>query len=125
MKRPILFVPPAAMLLGAVMIGGGFFLGGAPGSWLLPIVVTVVEKGWFGIREIPAEMYVFPKDPLWIDTQSTLFVVVTYGKAVLGTVTAVAGAFLATKLWRYLVVKKLRWMTDREVDEYLHRASET
>ena len=105
-----------------------FGFGGLPlaiaGTWLLPVAVTVVKNGWPAVREIPTELHIFPRVPTWIDPQSTLFLIVNYGTLTLALASACAGLLLSIKLWRYLVVKKLRWMTEDQADAYLKRIAE-
>ncbi|SRR6266498_1901744 len=124
MKHPIFLVPPAAILLAMLMV----VVVGLPlftaGGWLLPVTVTLIEKDWSAIRQIPTEMHIFAKDPTWIDPHSTLFLVVTWGKALLAVATGSIGIALGIKFWRYLVVKKLRWMTEEQVETYLKRIAE-
>ena len=59
-----------------------------------------------------------------MEAGSFLFYAMNYGSLVVGAAAGLAGLLLAIKSWRYLVVKKFRWMTEDQVEAYLKRIAE-
>jgi len=59
--------------------------------------------------------------PAFIDPESKLAVVAAM--AVIGMALATVGVWSADRCWRYLVVERWKWMTQKEVDAFHERAA--
>lgn len=105
--------------IGLLVIGIG--VGGALGSWLPPLAVAS-WGGHGGIASIPRSAFVFAEPPDWLRSENhSLFSSIKLCSAVFALAGAAAAMALAQRLWRYLMVRKLGWMTDKEVDEFWKR----
>ncbi len=91
-------------------------------SWISAGLVVLIGRGSLSaITGIPIKSWVFPVSAPWFtETEETLWNI--------GGILALIAAFVVLiwcfKLWRYIVVRKLNWMTDEEVDEFLIRGGD-
>jgi hypothetical protein len=94
-------------------------LGMAAGSWVIPLTIAIVHDGLGGFAQVRVEAWVFAHPPNWIDPNSDRIAHGTI-EATSAILALIAGAFAAKrglKLAQYLIVKKLRWMTQEEVEK--------
>ena len=117
MSGRFFLIPKRAFALFIVVIPPLGCMGIVLASWVLPLVMAVGRNGFQGIESIPVEWYGFAHAPSWIDPKADhdVYSIVD----LCGLVLAVPGAWLfgtlGVRLWRFLVVTKLHWMTDEEV----------
>ena len=107
--------PPAAILLLVIMMVFACPAGAVIGGWILPVVLTVVHDGWRAIPTIPVVERIFGGEPTWLSPEAAQFV--SFVNLLLGGTGLIAALAFAMRVWRFIVVKKLGWMTDRDVDE--------
>jgi hypothetical protein len=100
-----------------VLISIGCWLGGIVGNWPLPLIAALFEPGKLASLPKPEWGFLNPPESLKIGHPS-LYSFVMWGSIVLGLIGAGIGFASGQRLWRYLVVKKFGWMTDKEVDEF-------
>ena len=108
-----------AFVLGAGLLIVGAFGGLAAGAWPIPIAVALAHGGVSELSRWPIRQGVFPGIPEWATGTAEMalgLVPPFFAIAGMG-----AGAALALQAWRYIMVKRLHWMTDDEVDEVLKR----
>jgi hypothetical protein len=118
-------VPPHAFLLWIVLVGGTALLGMTAGTWVVPLTLAIWRDGLSGVMQVRTELGVFAHAPMWIDPtrHSTLFKFVEMSVIVFGIVGLRCGV-LGERLYRFLVVEKLHWMTRDEVDAARSREKE-
>ena len=116
-------MPTGAVALLVVIIPASMFVGGAIGSWLVPLALAVLRDGIDGPAQIPIEWGVIANLPIWLDPESGRPWYTIAGIA--SMIVCIAGAgvlgLLGGRLWGWLVVKKFRWMTEEEVREFSKR----
>ena len=110
--------PPKTFALWFLVVMGLASLGAALGSWVGPLILAVARDGWSGVSHLPLEYFPFGNLPLWAAetgkamralTGLMYFVPMVLGFAAFGR--------WGERLYAYLVVRKLHWMTQEEVDE--------
>jgi hypothetical protein len=112
-------IPPAAFFLCIALCLGAFAVGATLGGWIAVGALAVTDRGWVGLGLVPRTFWVFPELPAWFDaTQAKVGQICCL---TLALVLGVTGLRLAQRVWQYLVVKRFRWMTDQEVDEFWRR----
>ena len=115
-------IPPKAFFLGLPMGLIGGILGMAVGSWMAPIAIAIlVRHDLSSLSRVPRQMWIFPSAPSWY----------THGEKILWSIGALLAVVIAgicgdrfLKIWRHLVVRRYKWMTDKEVDEFLKRGGD-
>jgi hypothetical protein len=88
------------------------------GSWPAPLLLAVGYDGWSGISQLSTEYLPFGNLPAWTrETGKTA----RAATGLLYWIPMIVGlarfARWGERLYAYLIVKKLRWMTQEEVDE--------
>jgi hypothetical protein len=107
--------PFAARSLAIALILAGIWLGCATGGAIGIGLVVVPHDGWAAMGHLPISSWGMPEKPPWLSEdekfRASIFI------SIFCLVLAMAGTGLGLKLWRFLVVQKLRWMTNEEADE--------
>jgi hypothetical protein len=111
--------PLAANALLLFLLLVAIAVGGAAGSWILPVVLTVVHDGWRAVPTIPVAERIFGGEPVWLSPKDASFVSVVSG--LLAFAGMIGASMLAMRAWRFVAVKKLCWITDQDVDEMNRR----
>jgi hypothetical protein len=110
---------PKAFVLWTLCVPGVGSLGVLLGTWPLPVILTLVRAGWTGLEHLSTDAYVFASIPPWIEPgppPNAAYFFAFLGQALPMLFGAVIFGRLGERLYRYLVVKKLHWMTQEEVD---------
>ena len=111
-----------AGLLAILFVTLGGSLGSLIGAWILPPAVALAHGGFVEVASLPRSHGVFPEPPDWLMSYSeTMYGAVKVGSGILLIVGMVVVTLLGQRLWRYLVVRKLGWMTDEEVEAFWKR----
>jgi hypothetical protein len=108
-----------AVVLRIVMGVSALMLLGALSGWILPALVALCHGGWEELASTPRQEGIFPGPPAWMSPRSASTFSVIYGT--LGIAGGFVGLYFAERLWQYLVVIKLHWMTESEVKEMKRR----
>jgi hypothetical protein len=110
-------VPPKAFVLWAIVVLGSGVVGFTAGSWIVPLALAIGRDGLSGLSELRTEWGVFPRAPAWIDPVRNrgMHVAVQFSGIALAMVGLRCGV-VGERIYRYLVTKKLGWMTEEEVD---------
>jgi hypothetical protein len=81
-------------------------------------VIIQYDEPWAALQRVPRHYGIFLEIPQWFTKDEKIVCLVGWFLAIL--LTACCSRKLV-KLWRYLVTKKYRWMSEKEADEYLAR----
>jgi hypothetical protein len=111
-------IPPKAFALWVLLVPGVGSLGIVVGSWIVPLVVAIAHDGLGGVSRISREAFIFPTVPDWIssDRSSGTYKLVAVCMLFMTIPGAAIFGVLGERLYRFLIVKKLHWMTQQEVD---------
>jgi hypothetical protein len=110
--------PPKTFALWFLVVMGLASVGAALGSWVGPIILVVARDGWLGVSHLPLEYLPFGNLPPWARETGKAMRALT-GVAYFVPMVLCFAAFgrCGERLYQYLVVRKLHWMTQEEVDE--------
>lgn len=113
-------VPLRALILWTIMVPSAFWLALVLGSWVLPSILALDRDGLNGLRAIPVDWYGTAHAPPWVDRESDFWSrnVVDILGGFLGIALAAILGVLLHRLWTFLVVKKLHWMTKEDVERF-------
>lgn len=116
-------VPPKALALAIAMGIAGGALGMAVGAWIAPVVIAVfIRHDLSALTSVPRGMWIFPVAPDWYNgTEKFVWTVGAFGACFVGGICA--DRFLKV-VWRHIVVVKYKWMTHKEVDDFLKRGGD-
>ena len=116
-------VPPKALALALAMGIGGFALGLTAGFWVAPVVIAAfIRHDLFALTSIPRQMWIMPVAPDWYNgTERIVWTIGALGACFVG---GICGDRFLKVVWRHLVVEKYKWMTHKEVDDFLKRGGD-
>jgi len=109
--------PAKTFALSLVLVLGLGCLAGYLGFWVAPVFFAIAHDGWSGLAQVRVVNYT-PQPPDWVGPHGSLtrwltgvayFIPVIAGLAI--------GGLFGERLYRYLVIEKLRWLTREQVDE--------
>lgn len=115
-------VPPRALALGLILGLSGGAIGIALGFWIAPIVIAQFVRGdWSVLAQVHRQMWIFPTSEFCHTPIERM--IWTFGAFVACFTGGLVGErFL--RFWRYLVVERYKWMTHKEVDDFLRRGGD-
>jgi hypothetical protein len=92
-------------------------MGVALGSWVIPFTLTLVQEGFGGLAHVPRELGIFASAPTGIDprTHRVAYNVIQIINAVLCIAGGGIAGTLGNRLWHFLVVEKLQWVSDAQL----------
>jgi hypothetical protein len=106
------WVSKRALLLWIVLVPGGMALGITIGTWILPLAIALNRDGLDGLASIPVN-WGTASVPRWIPRSTGKWLDWLGGLLGLGLAAAVGRS--GTRLAHWLVVHKLGWMTEEDV----------
>lgn len=86
---------------------------------MLPIFLATLHGGITAVRAIPVRDGFFGGEPLWLSAEARQ--VLEFLDLMIVVAGVIFGAVWAIRVWRFLVIKRLRWMTAQEVADFEKR----
>lgn len=113
-------IPFRALVLWTFLVPTAGAAGIVAATWVLPLTLALGHGGVEGLRHIPVDWYGAAHAPAWVDQDSGLLSrhhVDTFG-LFLSIPSAAVFSVLFHRLWTFIVVKRLHWMTAEEVERF-------
>jgi hypothetical protein len=113
-------LPFRALALWCAVVPTALGLAVVVASWVLPSIIALQLGGIAGLGRIPVEWFGCAHAPNWIDPvrDASKYNAVDACSVVLAIPCAVLFAIRAQRLWEYLVLKKLRWVTQEQLERF-------
>jgi hypothetical protein len=111
-------LPARVSVLWVLMVPVLGMLGAAVGTWPVPMLLVAAREGWAAISGVPVEFGLLASLPEWVNpkTDRLLYLVMGLLSGLIALGSGGLSMYWGTRAWEWLVVTKLRWVTDKELD---------